>query len=351
MIVFPFVFFSIILISLLRKRRKFDLASYVAFLYVVTSFFAILIDKFELRNSLVANYEISFETTFVYCLLLGLFLSPIIRYTRGNDTMLCPLENQTILNFFSISSFVFFSITLFFSFQQIVDVLNGDMAALRLAVNAGQNDDAWFQSMPSILKQPIVCCNMIFSNFWVLQFLSFFCWLIQKMNLKYAFFFFTVSLFGPLWGILNIDRSKVTYWIIALIANYFLFNNYMTKKHKRLFWIFSSICIAFLFVYLSNMTEARFGEITRANGLTGSVGGVISYLGQPFIHFSFLYDCFVNHNTTLAMFFPFTYKFVFGEFGTGVLVQQYLTNTYQMQLGIFFSFLGIPYLSNLSFSN
>lgn len=341
MIFVPFVFFGVILTSLLWNRRRFDLASYVTSLYVIISFFAILSDYLGLRCHDTVNYDISFEATFVYCSLLGFLLIPIIRYTKGSAIRLMPVENQTLLKILSVCSFVFFCITLFGSVNSLIGVLSGDMAALRSAVYAGEEEKAWYSTLPFVLKQPVIVGNICFGNFWVMQFLSFFSLLIQKMEKKYAVFFFIASLLGPLWGILNVDRSRVTYWIIALIANYFFFEINLTRKQKKVFIVVSSVCICFLFVYLSMMTEARFGERSYGDGISGEMGGVITYLGQSFVNFSFFYDSFENNEPTLAVIFPFIYKYVFGEFGSGVAIQSYLTLNYHLQFGVFYTFLGL----------
>lgn len=340
MVAIPFIFFSIILAVLLRDRRRFDLASYVALLYAGMSFFAIMIDVFGLRYRDVVNHDISFESAFVYCTLLGIFLIPIVRFTKNTDECMVPVINQTLLKTLSVISFLFFLITLIGSFDSLVGVFQGDMRVLRHAVYANEMEPVWFSALPFGLKQIVVFGNMLFANFWVQQFLSFYCLLIQKIERKYAFFYFAASLLGPIWGILSIDRSKVTYWIIALIANYFLFNKYMTKKQRNAFVFLASICICFLTIYLSMMTDARFGERSYGGGVSGSLGGVISYLGQSFIEFSFFYDSFINYDSTLSVIFPLTHKFVFGEFGTAVSVQEFLTRTYNMMFGVFYTFLG-----------
>lgn len=340
MIFVPFIFFSVILICLLWSRRNFDLASYVTSLYVVISFFAILNDYLGLRCHDVVNYDISFEATFVYCSLLGFFLIPIIRYTKGSAIRLKPVENQTLLKILSVCSFVFFCITLFGSFDSLIGVLSGDMAALRSAVYAGNEEKAWYSTLPFILKQLVIAGNLCFANFWVMQFLFFFSLLVQKIEKKYAAFFFVASFLGPLWGILGIDRSKVTYWIIALCANYFLFNKYMTDKQKKVFVVSSSICVCFLFVYISMMTNSRFEDRSYGDGISGSLGSVITYLGQSFVNFSFFYDCFKTKEPTLAIIFPFFHKYIGGEFGNGVAIQEHLSNLYHLQFGVFYTFLG-----------
>ncbi len=340
MIFVPFIFFSIILFGILWNRRRFDLASYITMLYVIISFFAILVDFFRLKSNDVVNHDISFESTFVYCVLLAFFLIPIIRYTKGSTISLAPVENQTILKALAICSFCFFCITLFGSFNSLVGVLTGDMSALRNAVYAGDREKLWFSTLPFGIKQLVIMGNLCFANFWVMQFLGFFSLLVQKIEKKYAIFFFCASLLGPLWGILNVDRSKVTYWIIALIANYFLFDKHMTSKQKKVFVAVSSVCIVFLFIYISMMTDARFEDRSYESGVSGSVGSVISYLGQSFINFSFFYDNFENKEPTLAVIFPFIHKYVFGEFGQGVAIQAHLTALYYFRFGVFYTFLG-----------
>ena len=339
MIFIPFVFFLIILTALLWSRRKFDLASYVALLYVIISFFAILNDFFGLRYPDVVNYEISFEATFVYCVLLGIFLIPIVRYTKNGIMKMTPIENQNILKILSTCAFVLFCVTLVGAFNSLLGVLTGDMKALRSAVYARTADDAWYSTLPFGLKQFVSMGNIFFADFWIMQFLAFFSLFVQKTK-KYAVFFFIASLLGPLWGILNIDRSKVTYWIIALIANYFMFDKQMTDKQKKIFVVFSSICILFLIIYLSMMTNARFDGRDYGGTIVGPLAGIIAYLGQPFVHFSFFYDNFQNNEPTLAGIFPFIHSFFFGGFGSGVAIQAHLTSLYHWHFGVFYTFLG-----------
>lgn len=340
MIFIPFLFFSSILFGLLYKRRRFDLAAYIASLYSLISFFAILVEYYDLRYMDCRNYEISFEATLAYCLLLFSFLLPIIHYTSKSFFYLNPVENTSFLKLFSILSVVFFGVTLLGSFTTLMNVLNGDMNALRHAVYLGEAEAAWFASYPFVIREPIIVGNLIFGAFWVLQFLGFFSLLIQKIEIKYSVFYFIASLLGPLWGILAIDRSKVTYWIIAFFANYFFFSLFMTERQKKTMKVCGFILICVLLVYLSAMTNSRFEERYYGSGISGSAGSVISYLGQPFIHFAFFYDSFSNPKSTLALIFPFIHKYVLGTFGSGVEVQQNLTSIFNLQFGVFYTFLG-----------
>lgn len=340
MIFIPFLYFLTIFICVFYRRRRLDIATYTILLYTIISFFGILVDCLGLRYPDQIGYKISFDATLAYCFLLTLFWIPILLFTQKRIAIFCPVENDTLFKAVSVVSFLFFVVTLVGSFNSVVQVLMGDMAALRMAFYAGDVENAWFASFPIWLRFPIVLGNMLFGCFWILQFMSFFSLFIQKTKVKYSIFFLLASLLGPLWGVLAIDRSKVTYWIISLFANYILFSEYMNKKEKKVLKFIGMILIALLIVYLSMMTNARFEMRYYGEGISGAMGGLITYIGQPFVNFAFFFDNFSTSYPTLASIFPFFHKYVLGSFGSGVEIQEFLTETYKMKFGVFFTFLG-----------
>jgi len=340
MIFFPFLYFLVLLICLLRKRHKIDIASYILVLYTLCSFFGILNEFFDLRYIDQIGYQISLEATGVYCLLLTVFWLPIFFYTQRGVDVFYPVENVTALKIIAILSFAFFVITFVGSYSNLVGVLTGDMLALRHAVYAGEAESAWFVSLPAIVRTPIVFGNMCLGCFWILQFLSFFCMFVQKIEIKYSLFFMIASLLGPLWGILAIDRSRVCYWILALIANYIFFSGYMSEKEKRILKVACSLFVILLVVYLSMMTNARFENRHLGNGISGSLGSVVTYVGQSFVNFAYFYDEFDNETQTFALIFPFFHKYALGSFGSAVEVQEFLSSTYRLHFGLFYTFLG-----------
>jgi len=59
MVAIPFIYFLFLFIYVLKKKKRFEISAYLISIYLVSAFFAILIDIFGYRSTDTINYQIS----------------------------------------------------------------------------------------------------------------------------------------------------------------------------------------------------------------------------------------------------------------------------------------------------
>ena len=96
MIAVPFIYFSLLTWFFYVRNQQFNLPVFTCLIYAVSSFFAILIDIFDLRYSDTVDYDISFFACFIYCALLTLCMIPIQVYANRVQTIE-PVQKTRLL--------------------------------------------------------------------------------------------------------------------------------------------------------------------------------------------------------------------------------------------------------------
>ena len=341
MVAVPFVYFMLLFYHYYRKAgSKIDMACFIVLIFATSAFFTILIDVFQLRSSQTWNYQISFGATFIYCALITLCTIPISKYTSSCIITAHPLKSTQILEILAWIAFLYFIFDLVMSFDSLVRILNGDLGEIREAHYRGDNETSWMSRIPPFARAPFSLLNYIFGCFWILQFLGFFCLYVQKMPPKYSVLYILASSRFIIGNIYAAGRSAVMYWLIGIGACYIFFGFLMSKEQKRRI-IISMIPLLLLAVaYIVAVTMSRFGEI-RNGGVSGFQGGLIGYMGQPFLNFSYFWDNFTSPYTFWQNVLPVTNNIILSDpVRGGVQVQEVLTMWTGFDLGVFYSFIG-----------
>lgn len=340
MIAVPFVFFLLLTFVLYYKKRCFDTSCVVSTLFCATSFFSILMDFFSLRSGKTFSYDFSYTAPFFFCFYIALGILPLVLFSGPKNSCIRPVNNPFFLKVLAVLCFLYFALNTVLSLDDIMNVLLGDMKALRDALYRGEYESGWISRIPGTIRLPFIFFNMALSVSWIYIFFAFYCICIQKMPLKYFIFFLLASLNEPIVGIVGVDRSKMTYWIISFLAIYIFFKNHLSPKQNKAIVSIGFILSFFAIIYLSVMTDSRFGA-HYYGGVGGSLGGTIVYLGQPYINFCYFFDNIVLSETTSAIYLPFTNTFLFHNPLVGVVnVQQYFSNLTGEHLGVFYTYLG-----------
>jgi len=226
------------------------------------------------------------------------------------------------------------------SYRSLVAIFTGDMGSMRIDLYRGSAETiSWTDMLPPALRYPFTILNYTFGASWIMMFLGFYCIFIQKLPFKYFIFFLLASIIGPLGGILGLDRSKVAYWIIALIGCYIFFRPYIEEKVRRKYVIFMVSLVGLLAIYLILMTESRFSEASN-DVLSGSQVSVISYLGQSFVNFCFFLDEFEAPFLNPGVIMPFTFNSLLHGYVSVVEWQYHLSMVSHREIGVFYTFLG-----------
>lgn len=338
MIAVPFIYFSSIAIwQFFRNRKRIDIGVLIASIYAVSGFFSILAQEY---NLLYYNYKVSFMATIVYCLLLTINLYPFIKYSHIGISNFKPLNNPKPLKILAWVAIIWFVVCIIFSFNHLLRVITGDMNEMRAAIYAGHGETSWMIRLPWYLRNVITPLNLIFGTPWILIILAFFSKYVQKLPIKYFIFFFIAALNGPISGIISVDRSAVSYWILSLLGIYLLFLPLIPSKHKKYLNSFLIIVIFSLIAYLGAMTISRFGDRDMGR-ISGTYGGIIEYLGQAYPNFCYFFDEFTPAFSNLNLIFPFLAQYVFGEeIVGGVNLQQAMDLKTGVKTGVFYTYLG-----------
>lgn len=340
MIAVPFIYFSLLTGFFYVRNKQFNLPVFTCLIYAVSSFFAILIDIFDLRYPDTVNYDISFFACFIYCALLTLCMIPIQVYANRVQTIE-PVQKTRLLKGLAYVAGVYGVFFILMSMSQVVVMLTSDMGEMRANQYAGEGLDGFMASWPRVIRLPFSLLNMIFGCPWISIFLAFFCLVIQKLPARYSVMYIIGSLMGPISGIIGADRSNIAYWMLSLAACYVFFRPYMSAALKRKFIIAASILVVLFGLYLAAMTISRFEDSDAGDGrVDGTQGGLISYFGQSYTNFCYFFDTFETPCPTLRLLFPFTYYQILGFEGDTVAWQSYLTNLTGVFIGIFPTYIG-----------
>ena len=331
-------FFLLTLMHFFKNNKRADLPFLIMLMYTINSFLSIFVDKY---NMLGLNYHPSLLSTIVYCGLLTLCWLPFSRYSNLNINKVKAISNTKALKIVAWVSFLWFVIYLYLSKDTLQLVLTGgDMLALRGMIYKGESINVG-QGLPVYLHIPFTLANCLFGCSWIFIFLAFFSKFIQKLPNKYFLLFLLTSLSGPLAGIVGVDRSKTTYWIISMVINFLFFSKFMTRKQRT--WVMSVLAIFVTggLIYIANLTTARFDDYDSVAGLSGSLSGVLVYLGQSYINFCYFFDTFTPPYHTLAIIFPSFYYFVLGDdLVGGTVLQAHWDLLTGYSTGVFYTFMG-----------
>lgn len=337
MVAIPFIYFLFLFIYVLKKKKRFEISAYLISIYLVSAFFAILIDIFGYRSTDTINYQISILPTLVYCVLLTLVFYPFIKMKKINMDNYYNKEPK-LFNFISYFYILIFLLFLFFSLDIIKMIfIDGDFGALRRMISLSEGDEL---SIFSKINPSFKFIFVVFGIFGSLSFVMLIFYFYSICFLKKPKWFNTLLLISSTTIVLNaiigVDRSKVIYWLIVYGFCFIFFKDYLSKKSKKNLYIVSGILIAFFIFYFISVSNSRFGESD-----SGTSGGMISYAGQSFINFCFFFDTHPYNGFTLQKALPLFYKlFVNDTFNSSVELNSLMSMQSGVEHGIFNTFIG-----------
>lgn len=337
MVALPFLYFGFLALRFYRKSRRIDLAVYIALIYAVSGLFSILVDAFGLRSADTLNYQISLVASLVYCFSISLFLFPIHKYSKYYFSGVKPLSSDKALRTIAIVGFLYSIFYIVMSLGSLRFALTSDISELRGDLYSGMVEVGWVGSLPAIIRMPVSLLNHAVGSAWVFQLLAFYALFVQRMPKKYGYMLFTISLLSPLSGIIGVDRSNATYWVLSLIGCYFFFKPFVGDKDRKGIINYGLVLLGLVLAYLWVVTDSRFGESGIYDDSTTSI---VDYLGKPFINFCYFYDDFTSPNRYSGILFPFLSN-VFGSDSYSVIYwQERLSDLTGISVGTFYTFLG-----------
>lgn len=333
MIALPFIYFSFFLSYILYKKKKFEISAFLVSLYVLTSFFAILIDINGLRSFDTIKYQIGVFPAVLYCLLLTLTIWPFYRL-RTRRMYRIRLNKPKLFNFIVYFYFVCFIFVLITSYSSIIKILSGNLGELRNALYRGETITDI--NVGGIFK-PLFIVTYIFGRFSIIMILFYF---YSITYLKKSKLFNSIVLLSSmsiiLMGVIGVDRSKVLYWMLSYGFCLVLFWRRLNKKQHKSILKVSALMLSVVISYFMVLTLSRFDAQD-----SGSGGSMISYTGQSFINFCYFFDHVTYKQFSLQRIFPLIYKLFINN---GIENTTQLNEVIGLQtgknLGVFSTFIG-----------
>ncbi len=337
MLYLPFIYFTILFLTIIRKRG-FDISACMIFIYAISSFFSIILYNQDYDYDLVyfSKIDISLLPTIIYCGLITFCIYPFYKYNSNqlNITNISPLKNSTFfkgLIFIFIS--VFILIILLFYDQIAFNLFIGDLGEIR--VDSLDRAASITDSLTGISRIIATIVIILGHSAYFLIPLFFYNLIVNRKQIIINSLILLSSTSPILLGILYADRSKTFYWVMLFVLCYIWFKKSFSVGQKFYIKIVGSILLTALIVYFIAVTTSRFGERDA-----GAEGSFIIYAGQPFLNFCNLWNDYYNPEWTLSRIFPF-FNF-FSE--NKITVQDWnniaFANT-QLNINVFYTFLGL----------
>lgn len=327
MIYVPFIYFTFLFIFIYIKN-KFDVSAYITLLFLISSFFSILIHNLDYQP--LSRYNLGVIPTIVFCGLVTLTIYPIYKF-NSNNIKGVSLRNDKFINlvtYFYFFSFIFLLIA--YKDDIVFRFTFGDFAAMR------GDDDLGLKRYPGIVELFLLPVRAFAYSSYIMIFIFFFSIAFLKKSAIFNIMAFCGSLPVVVMGILGIDRSKTFYWIIILgLCLVFFWKHIDRKKKIKIFPIVSSFLLMVV-LYMALVTSSRFGERD-----IGNKGGVITYGGQSYINFCYFWDNFDNPSGFSTKYlFPATHHWIIGDYEGAVSYQKELHLKTRKNPGVFYSYLG-----------
>jgi oligosaccharide repeat unit polymerase len=286
MIFIPLIWFSLLLIFILRKKKRVEISAVITIAYIATSIFAVLINVNKLyRDSGMTEVSLELTPTLLYCFLITITILPFTILPALKKDNLIQIKNEKLFDYviyFYLGVFVLF--ILFFGGEIVYRVQNPDIAALRLLIVDGE-DDLGFSNYSGISR---ILARLVFifgSSAMFLHVFYFYSLAFLKRSFKFNVAILLFSTMPIMIGMLSMDRSKTVYWMMSFIAlAVFFWGAFDPLRKKQVKSTFIKFFVVFI-LYLTLITTARYGEHD-----IGAVNSLIVYAGMSFNNFCLFYD-------------------------------------------------------------
>jgi hypothetical protein len=286
MIYIPLVYFSLLLLLIIRIKRRFELAATISSAFIITSTFAIIIDINNLYGSAGAvQATIGVIPTLLYIGLITTTIIPFLFLPALKKERIAPISNMRLFNnivyFFALVTV--FSVILFWG-EIFKRLTSPDIDQLRILYAAGE-DDLGFSQYSGIFRTFARFIFVLGSEALLLQILYFYSITMLNKDFKYNLAILISSTTPVIISMLSFDRSKIFYWALSYLALTVFFWPAMSTKQKRVTQVNAFVFSVIFLIYITTITIARYG-IQDVGGLNS----IIVYAGQSFNNFCLFYE-------------------------------------------------------------
>ena len=302
MFIIPFVWFSTLSFLLWRKHGGFDISVYISLLYTFTSFLAMLLVAFDMLGDggilyFSSDKGLDLVPTLLFCITISLSILPFhLVYTRDIRNISCvsPFMFDAMSLFLILESML----NLYLVADSTLDILSGDLAAIRDSVYAGD-------ATPAMLKAESL--GFIFRVFYYFNMATLLCLPILFYNICFRhkpwwwnFLLFFASLSAPIAGIQSVDRTEMIYYALMMVFCILFFWPQMSRRLRRKFLLFLLPFIALGAVYVTVVSQARF---EKQDG--GAAVRNMQYTGQGYLNFCYFWNYANYDELTVERIFPY----------------------------------------------
>lgn len=307
------------------KKEGWNISAYLFLLYAVTSFFACGIVFFT-PNSELAKVDNGFIPTFVYCFLITCTIAPF-RNLKLNKPI-CLNKGIKVFNFISYFYIgLFFLMLILFSSNIYSILVNGNFYIMRI-----QGGVSGLGNTNVLLRTVMIAFGELSS---LMLFFFFYSIAYLKRSKKFNILLFVSSLSMILLGIMNIDRSRIFYWIVIFGLALTIFLPHLSKKEKRTAFLMFGIVGFVLVMYFMAVSVSRFDR-----GDSNVENGLLSYAGQPYLQFCDYFNNYEPPEINFHHFFPNIYHFFIDGYSTAVEIGERVELKTGKFVNVFYTYLG-----------
>lgn len=301
--IIPFIYFLLLMFYFWRKNRTFDSATAITLFFVMSSFFAILVDLYDLYSEYGNNVKVvSILGTVIYCLGITVVIYPFSKISTF-EIKTISLKKPVLLTWFCYAVFVSFLLYLGYNYENIYSALILDAADLK----SSHYEDISFAIKDS---QPFYMypVNILVTSWSLVLCIWFYSISFLKKGVLFNTALLISSTGGILYGVTIAGRAALVYWVFAFFVFYCFFSPFMPSKVKRNIRLLALILGALVFVFMAAITISRF-EDDADNGAWFSF---IGYAGQMYNNFCVFFEHGTHLPVTIERIMPITYKYVLG---------------------------------------
>lgn len=303
MLYVPFIYFSLFLYYTIKKCGKISMPSLLVFVYVLTSFFCILLDVTNAYQRNCEKIEITLLPTLTYCGLLTLTIFPFLKISDRSVKEFKTIQNPKILDWIVYAYAAMFLIMVILLTPDLLrnwalaEINDNLKAELRFGGEKSITVTGW---------KLLVANRCILLSFGSLNIIPIFFYNLCFRKKKLWFHVITVmgSMTLLFTSVLNQDRSRIVYWMMLFSLCYVFFHKYMNTNMKSLM---KKVFIAILGIgltYVAIMNIRRFASGYGNN--FESLLGLINYAGQSFINFCHFFENINLSKINITAGFPIT---------------------------------------------
>lgn len=330
MALIPTIYFSLLCIYFRVKHGRFEVSSFLASLYAISSFFSIISYNMNLHDIQYDMPVIHFLPTIIYCFLLTLTFLP---FSLFHSEQIQTIETPKMW-FFNTLSYLFmfmFLITLINVTPDIIEkAKDGELFTLRNTIYEDIQPEQptgihYVMALPATIFS--ACSPLI-----VMMYFYSVCFL-NKSRIFNSMLLLS-SLTPIISAILISGRTQITYWILVFVACYLFFRPHISAQlNKYIVWVFGILGLIVAGFFIA-VTIARWKETELIKN------ALIVYAGEPYLEFCYFFDTFHLKQLHFQRLFPFTHYFILGRDIDLFKYREILYDTSGIYANVFNTFLG-----------